>query len=61
MKRIKDALNEASDEFRHAAEDEIKGQGSAYNVYFLMKESMALASKARNISRRFGIDDCNCD
>ena len=57
---IRRKLTAAADEFRAAAEDEMSFHGSVYNVFQLMKENFALEGKARNLSRRWGIDDCNC-
>lgn len=64
IKLIQEALNNASEQYRAAANEEMgRGSyagGSIYNVYNFVKESMALDTKARNITRRYGVDPCNC-
>lgn len=66
LRAIQEALNSASTEYVNAAEDEMRngrgygGYGSVHNIYTLMKESYSLQGKARNLSRRFGVDPCNC-
>lgn len=67
LKEIQTALQNASTAYREAAQDEMGGSyssstGSVWNVYYHMKESMALESKARRLSQRHGIslDNCNC-
>lgn len=62
-KAVADALGAASSEYQKAAQDEMdKGayNGSIHNIYSMVKESYALEGKIRNLSRRWGIDACNC-
>lgn len=59
-KRIMDALQVASGEYISAAEDEMKARGSVHNIYLIVREAYSLQGKARNLSRRWGIDPCNC-
>lgn len=62
FKQIQKGLQDASAGYMAAAQDEMHASfGSAHNVYAFIKESYSIEGKARNLSRRWGINPCNCE
>ncbi len=60
-KKIADALEVAAGAYQQLAQEEMTGYGSPHSVYFAMKESIALSTKARRIRQNFLSSACTCN